>query len=94
MQVPFVDVVGTMLDPEMPWTEFEYAEWGDPRNAADLSNMAGYSPYHNVVEGGIYPPTLVLGGWHDSRVSFAEQAKFVARVRARARHSNDVLLHV
>ena len=93
LQVPFVDVVGTMIDPEMPWTEFEYDEWGDPNNEDHLRNMASYSPYENIVAKGKYPPMLVLGGWHDSRVSFSEPAKFVAAIRHLAEKSDTVLLH-
>ncbi|MBM3268895.1 MAG: S9 family peptidase [Candidatus Sericytochromatia bacterium] len=80
--VPFVDVVTTMLDDSMPLTTFEYDEWGDPRRPADYRTMLAYSPYDNVAARR-YPHLLVTAGLHDSQVQYWEPAKWVARLRAK-----------
>jgi oligopeptidase B len=90
-EVPFVDVVTTMLDPTLPLTVIEWEEWGDPREAGDESYMASYSPYDNV-SGVAYPPMLVTAGLNDPRVSYHEPAKWVARLRATAAADSGVLL--
>lgn len=80
-QVPFVDALTTILDPELPLTVIEWEEWGDPlhdRAAYDL--MASYSPYENV-RAADYPAILATTSLHDTRVSYAEPAKWVARLR-------------
>lgn len=79
-QVPFVDVVTTMLDPTIPLTTNEYEEWGNPADADDYAHMLGYSPYDNV-RAQAYPATLVMTGLHDSQVQYWEPAKWVARLR-------------
>ncbi|HTU30596.1 MAG TPA: prolyl oligopeptidase family serine peptidase, partial [Solirubrobacteraceae bacterium] len=80
-EVPFVDVVTTMLDPSIPLTVNEWDEWGDPRDPADHATMRSYSPYDNPPSGP-RPPLLVTGAIHDPRVSIHEPAKWVARLRA------------
>ncbi len=79
-QVPFVDVVTTMLDPTIPLTTNEYDEWGNPDVAEDYAYMLGYSPYDNVSAQN-YPAMLVLTGLHDSQVQYWEPMKWVARLR-------------
>ncbi len=78
--VPFVDVVNTMLDPTIPLTTFEYEEWGDPRDPEQYAWMKAYSPYDNV-RPQAYPDLLVLAGLNDPRVGYWEPAKWVARLR-------------
>jgi oligopeptidase B len=80
-EVPFVDVVTTMLDPSIPLTVGEWDEWGDPRDPADHASMRSYSPYDNPPSGP-RPSLLVTGAIHDPRVSIHEPAKWVARLRA------------
>jgi oligopeptidase B len=80
-EVPFVDVVNTMLDPSIPLTANEWDEWGDPRRAEDYAWMKGYSPYENLPTGS-RPPLLATGAVHDCRVGIHEPAKWVARLRA------------
>ena len=79
-QVPFVDVVTTMLDETIPLTTFEYDEWGNPNDKAFYEYMLSYSPYDNVRPAS-YPNMLVLTGLHDSQVQYWEPAKWVARLR-------------
>jgi oligopeptidase B len=80
-EVPFVDVVTTMLDPSIPLTITEWDEWGDPRDPAMRAYLASYSPYGNVPDGP-RPDLLVTGSLHDPRVLIHEPAKWVARLRA------------
>ncbi|MGH2916220.1 MAG: S9 family peptidase [Solirubrobacteraceae bacterium] len=82
-EVPFVDVVTTMLDPSIPLTVNEWDEWGDPRDPDDYACMRSYSPYDNPPSGP-RPALLVTGAVHDPRVSIHEPAKWVARLRATA----------
>ena len=91
-RVPFVDVVTTMLDPDIPLTTFEYDEWGDPNEPEAYRYMLSYSPYDNV-EAKDYPPMLVTTGLQDSQVQFWEPAKWVARLRATKTDDNPLLLH-
>ncbi|MBX3251530.1 MAG: S9 family peptidase [Myxococcales bacterium] len=79
--VPFVDVVTTMLDETIPLTTFEYDEWGNPSQPQFYEYMLSYSPYDNV-RAQDYPHMLVLTGLHDSQVQYWEPAKWVARLRA------------
>jgi oligopeptidase B len=79
-EVPFVDVVTTMLDPTVPLTINEYDEWGDPRDPDAYRVMSSYSPYENVPAGD-WPALLVTGSLHDARVMVHEPAKWVARLR-------------
>jgi oligopeptidase B len=80
-EVPFVDVVTTMLDPTIPLTVNEWDEWGDPRRRADFDWMLAYSPYDNPPPAGARPDLLTTGAVHDARVMVWEPAKWVARLR-------------
>jgi oligopeptidase B len=90
--VPFVDVVTTMLDDEIPLTTGEYDEWGDPRQKNAYRYMLSYSPYDNV-EAKDYPNLLVITGLHDSQVQYWEPVKWVARLRDMKTDDNLLLLH-
>jgi oligopeptidase B len=79
-QVPFVDVVTTMLDDTIPLTTGEYDEWGNPNEKEYYDYMKSYSPYDNVVAQE-YPNMLVTTGLHDSQVQYWEPAKWVAKLR-------------
>ncbi|MFH1068912.1 MAG: S9 family peptidase [Candidatus Glassbacteria bacterium] len=79
--VPFVDVVTTMLDQDIPLTTSEYDEWGNPNTKEYYDYLLGYSPYDNV-KAQDYPNILVFTGLHDSQVQYWEPAKWVARLRA------------
>jgi oligopeptidase B len=80
-EVPFVDVVTTMLDPDVPLTANEWDEWGDPRRPADFEWMRAYSPYDNLPAAGGRPDLMVTGALHDPRVMVFEPAKWVAALR-------------
>ncbi|MHA6697473.1 S9 family peptidase [Chryseobacterium sp. A301] len=90
-QVPFVDVVNTMLDESIPLTTNEYDEWGNPNDKAAYEYMKSYSPYENV-EKKKYPNLLVTTGLHDSQVQYFEPAKWTARLRALKTDKNVLLL--
>jgi oligopeptidase B len=90
-EVPFVDVVTTMLDETLPLTVVEWEEWGNPNDPRFYELMKAYSPYDNV-EAKEYPPMLVTAGLHDSRVAYWEPAKWVAKLRAMKTDSNPLLL--
>ncbi len=79
-EVPFVDVMTTMLDSSIPLTTGEYDEWGDPNQKEFYDYMLSYSPYDNV-EKKAYPAMLITGGLHDSQVQYWEPAKWAARLR-------------
>ena len=81
-QVPFVDVVTTMLDPSIPLTTNEYDEWGNPEQQQFYDYMLGYSPYDQIAAHD-YPAIYVYTGLWDSQVQYWEPAKYVARLRAR-----------
>ncbi len=80
-EVPFVDVVTTMLDDSLPLTVAEWEEWGDPRDPVERDYLRSYSPYDNT-PGPRRPALLVTASRHDPRVSVHEPAKWVARMRA------------
>ncbi len=90
-QVPFVDVVTTMLDESIPLTTGEYDEWGNPNDKTYYDYMLSYSPYDNV-EAKEYPALLVTTGLHDSQVQYWEPAKWVAKLRATKTDNNTLLL--
>ncbi len=92
-QVPFVDVVTTMLDDSIPLTTNEYDEWGDPEDARQYEYMLSYSPYDNV-RAQDYPAMLVTTGLWDSQVQYYEPAKWVAKLRALKTDRQPLLLHV
>jgi len=91
-QVPFVDVVNTMLDESIPLTTNEFDEWGNPKKKDDYFNIKNYSPYENI-EKKNYPNLLVTTGLHDSQVQYFEPAKWVAKLRAMKTDKNLLLLH-
>ncbi len=92
-QVPFVDVVTTMLDESIPLTTNEYDEWGNPADRRCYDYLLSYSPYDNV-SAQAYPAMLVTTGLWDSQVQYYEAAKWVAKLRARKTDRNPLLLHV
>jgi oligopeptidase B len=80
--VPFVDALNTILDPSLPLTVTEWEEWGDPLHDPQVyAYMKSYTPYENVT-GQAYPPIFALGGLNDTRVTYHEPAKWIARLRA------------
>ena len=79
--VPFVDVLNTMLDPKMPLTVTEFEEWGNPQEREAFERIRSYSPYDNVRKQN-YPHMLVRGSLNDTRVSYWEPAKWAAKLRA------------
>ena len=79
-QVPFVDVVSTMLDDTIPLTTGEYDEWGNPNEEEYYHYIKSYSPYDNI-ESKDYPNTLITTGLHDSQVQYWEPAKWIAKLR-------------
>lgn len=90
-QVPFVDVVNTMLDETIPLTTNEYDEWGNPNNKEAYFYMKSYSPYENI-ERKNYPNILTTTGLHDSQVQYFEPAKYTAKIRDLKTDNNIVLL--
>ena len=80
-EVPFVDVITTMLDETIPLTTGEYDEWGNPNDQLFYEYIKSYSPYDNI-EAKDYPHLLVMTGLHDSQVQYWEPAKWVAKLRA------------
>ncbi len=92
-QVPFVDVVTTMLDPTIPLTTNEYDEWGNPDNKASYDYMLAYSPYDNLKKRD-YPAIFVGTGLWDSQVQYWEPAKYVARLRDLDSGSKPVLFRI
>ena len=89
--VPFVDVVTTMLDETIPLTTSEYDEWGNPNDPVYYQYMLSYSPYDNVAEMD-YPSILVTTGLHDSQVQYFEPAKWVAKLRDMKTDDNILLM--
>jgi oligopeptidase B len=91
-EVPFVDVLNTMLDDTLPLTPPEWPEWGNPiESEKDFRTILSYSPYDNV-EPKAYPAILAMGGLTDPRVTYWEPAKWIARLRATIRGGGPVLL--
>ncbi|WP_245892165.1 S9 family peptidase [Flavobacterium pallidum] len=90
-QVPFVDVVTTMLDDSIPLTTGEYDEWGNPNEKKYYEYMKSYSPYDNVTAKA-YPNMYVSTGLHDSQVQYWEPAKWVAKLRALKTDNNLLFL--
>jgi oligopeptidase B len=93
-EVPFVDVLTTMLDDTLPLTPPEWPEWGNPiASAGDYATIAAYSPYDNVAALP-YPPILAVAGLTDPRVTYWEPAKWVARLRDHTTSDNPVLFKI
>lgn len=90
-QVPFVDVINTMLDDTLPLTTGEYEEWGDPNVEEYYNYILSYSPYDNIKESD-YPNILVTAGINDSQVLYHEPAKYVAKLRSSKTDNNILLL--
>ncbi|MCE9552688.1 MAG: S9 family peptidase [Planctomycetes bacterium] len=91
--VPFVDVLNTMLDPKMPLTVTEFDEWGNPQDREAFERIRSYSPYDNVRKQN-YPHMLVRGSLNDTRVSYWEPAKWVAKLRANKTGDQLLLLKI
>ncbi|MDO5666095.1 MAG: S9 family peptidase [Bacteroidia bacterium] len=92
-QVPFIDVINTMLDDTLPLTTGEYEEWGNPNVEEYYNYMLSYSPYDNI-KAQNYPNMLITGGINDSQVLFHEPTKYAAKLRALKTDNNIVLLHM
>jgi len=92
-QVPFVDVLNTMLDASLPLTVGEYEEWGNPQVAEDYFYIKSYCPYSNL-ERKSYPAMLVKTGLNDSQVMYWEPAKYVAKLRTLKTDSNALLFKI
>ena len=91
-QVPFVDVLTTMLDESIPLTTGEFEEWGNPKNKEYYDYIKSYSPYDNVTQQD-YPNLLVTSGYHDSQVQYWEPTKWVAKLRAEKTDDHLLILH-
>ena len=92
-QVPFVDVLNTMLDASLPLTVGEYEEWGNPQIASDYFTIKKYCPYTNLVQKA-YPAMLLKTALNDSQVMYWEPAKYVAKLRTLKTDSNSLLLKI
>ncbi|MBR0346253.1 MAG: S9 family peptidase [Rudaea sp.] len=92
-QVPFVDVVTTMLDDSIPLTTNEYDEWGNPQDTKFYEYMLAYSPYDNV-KAQNYPAMLVTTGLNESQVQYYEPSKWVAKLRATKTDKNPLLFKI
>lgn len=92
LDVPFVDVVTTMLDESLPLTVGEFEEWGNPKDLEYYYYMKSYSPYDNIEQKN-YPAMLVTTGLHDSQVQYWEPVKYVAKLRATKTDTNPLLLY-
>lgn len=92
-EVPFVDVINTMLDDSLPLTTGEYEEWGNPQDVNYFKYMLGYSPYDNL-RPAVYPALLVETSLHDSQVMYWEPAKYIAKLRAVNQGSAPAMLKI
>ena len=92
-EVPFVDVINTMLDESLPLTVGEFIEWGNPKLPEQYAWMRAYSPYDNL-EPGAYPAMLLRTGLNDSQVSYWEPAKYVAKLRTLKTDANPLLFKI
>ena len=92
-EVPFVDVMNTMLDTSLPLTVIEFEEWGNPSKQPYFDYMRSYSPYDNVTAR-TYPNMLITAGLNDTRVSYWEPAKWTARLRATKTDNNRLILDI
>ncbi len=92
-QVPFVDVMNTMLDATLPLTVPEYEEWGNPNEPEAFETMRSYSPYDNL-HAAAYPAMLIKTSLYDSQVMYWEPAKYVAKMRTLHTGAHPILLHI
>jgi oligopeptidase B len=92
-QVPFVDVINTMLDESLPLTVGEFEEWGNPKKKNEYDVMIRYSPYDNV-QPKAYPSMLVMTSYNDSQVMYWEPAKWVAKLRAKKTDHHPLLMRI
>lgn len=90
-QVPFVDVINTMMDASLPLTTSEYIEWGNPNIKAEFDYMMTYSPYDNI-KAQNYPVMMIQVSLNDSQVPYWEGAKFAAKIRAMKTDNNPLML--
>jgi oligopeptidase B len=90
-EVPFVDVLRSMLDPSLPLTTAEFVEWGDPRDPVYREYIRSYSPYDNVAAQ-TYPPLFITAGIEDDQVPYWQPAKWTAKLRAHHRDDTPLLL--
>ena len=91
-QVPFVDVLNTMLDDSLPLTPGEWSQWGNPiESAEEFDIIRSYSPYDNVSEHA-FPPIFALSGLTDPRVQYWEPSKWIAKLREKSGNANPILL--
>lgn len=93
LEVPFLDVVNTLLDTDLPLTEYDFDEFGNPAHEEEYRWIRAYSPYDNI-SSGVYPPMLVTTAMNDQRVGYWEALKWTARLRAMKRDDNPLLLKV
>jgi len=94
LEVPFVDVLNTILDASLPLTPPEWPEWGNPIESPEAFELIrSYSPYDNI-EARDYPPMLVSGGLNDPRVTYWEPAKWTAKMRALKTDDNELIMHI
>ena len=94
LQVPFVDVLNTMLDASLPLTPPEWEEWGNPiESAAAFELIRSYSPYDNIAARD-YPAMLVTGGLNDPRVTYWEPVKWTAKMRAMKTDDNELIMNI
>jgi len=91
-QVPFVDVINTMLDESIPLTTGEFDEWGNPKDSTSFVYIKTYSPYDNI-EAKEYPNIFVTTGYWDSQVQYWEPAKYVAKLRAMKTNNNMLIMY-
>ena len=90
-KVPFVDVINSMLDEDLPLTVAEFEEWGNPKIPADYKVMRAYCPYSNL-EAKAYPAILLRNSFNDSQVMYWEAAKYAARLRTLKTNDAPLLL--
>ncbi|MDB5037392.1 MAG: oligopeptidase Serine peptidase family [Bacteriovoracaceae bacterium] len=93
LDVPFVDLLNTISDPTLPLSVVEYEEWGNPMKAEDYFYMRSYSPYDNIGAKN-YPNILALASLNDSRVSYWEATKWVAKLRSEKTDSHELFLKI
>ena len=91
-QVPFVDVISTMLDESIPLTTGEFDEWGNPKDKVYYDYIKTYSPYDNIEEKD-YPNLLITTGYWDSQVQYWEPAKWIAKLREYKTDENQLIMH-